>query len=102
VTVRARFVLGLLLYLTLDLSMASMPGAFVFEADASIESVQMSRARVLADATIASVPARAREALVAQVDVRPSPRPVPPMPVRRTYGSRAPAPEPSAASEDSH
>jgi hypothetical protein len=102
VTVGRRFVLVLLLYITLDLSMASMPGAFVFEADASIESVQMNRVRPLAEVTTASVPARDRETRVAEVEVKPLPRSVPRMPIRRTHGSRAPAPEPSEASEDSH
>lgn len=37
--------LGLLVYVTLDLSLPSMPGAFVFDAGDSVESVQMSRAR---------------------------------------------------------
>jgi hypothetical protein len=40
---------GLLIYVTLDLSLPAMPGAFVFEADESIESLQSARGRVISD-----------------------------------------------------
>jgi hypothetical protein len=39
--------LALLVYVTLDLSLPAMPGAFVFEADASVESVHSARGRVV-------------------------------------------------------
>ena len=38
-------VVAVLIYLALDLSLASMPGAFVFEAGDSVETVQRSRAQ---------------------------------------------------------
>jgi hypothetical protein len=38
---------GLLVYVTLDLSLPAMPGAFVFEADDSVESVHSARGRVV-------------------------------------------------------
>jgi len=43
VNVGRRVLLTVLVYVTLDLSLASMPGAFVFDPDDSVESVQMTR-----------------------------------------------------------
>ena len=48
-------ILGILIYVTLDLSLPGMPGAFVFESDETIESVQSARARAAAD--VVGVPA---------------------------------------------
>jgi hypothetical protein len=45
VTVGRHLVLAILLYISLDQSIAWLPGAFVFEASGSVESVQMSRVR---------------------------------------------------------
>lgn len=42
---RHAFLLALLIYVTLDLSLAEMPGAFVFEPGDSVETVQGARAR---------------------------------------------------------
>jgi hypothetical protein len=100
---RSLFVV-MLLYLTLDLSLASMPGAFVFEADESVESLQMNRVRPLAEPAIDSPRAGDAKVVVVQVGVRPRllPKPVPPMPIRKADGSRVPTAEPSAASEDPH
>jgi hypothetical protein len=55
--VRHRWPLGLaiLIYVTLDLSLPGMPGAFVFEPGDSVESVQGARARAAAD--LVAVPA---------------------------------------------
>ena len=39
----------MLVYITLDLSLASMPGAFVFEASESVETIKASRVRAAAD-----------------------------------------------------
>ena len=57
-----------LAYLTLDLSLASMPGAFVFEPDQSIETTQNGRARA-ADVLAGSVQPTG---LVAAVIAEPS------------------------------
>jgi hypothetical protein len=58
--VRARWPLlvGLLVYITLDLSLPSMPGAFVFDAEDSVESVQLSRSRDAGEAGPSPAPAR--------------------------------------------
>ncbi len=48
-------VLGILLYVTLDLSMASMPGAFVFDAAQSVESPHGGRVGRAADSIIRAV-----------------------------------------------
>jgi hypothetical protein len=45
VTLRRSVLCALLLYVTLDLSLPAMPGAFVFDAGESVESVQPSRSR---------------------------------------------------------
>jgi hypothetical protein len=41
--------LGVLLYVSLDLSMPMMPGAFVFDAGGSVESLQTPRGRLAAE-----------------------------------------------------
>jgi hypothetical protein len=46
-----------LLYLTLDLSLAIMPGAFVFEPAESVESVQTSRGRTASESIAVPPPA---------------------------------------------
>lgn len=51
---RWQLVLAILVYVTLDLSLAEMPGAFVFEPGASVESIQGARARAAADVVAAS------------------------------------------------
>jgi hypothetical protein len=55
---RRVFVLAILIYVTLDLSLPAMPGAFVFEPEDSAESTQV-RARAAAE-TVA-LPALARD-----------------------------------------
>ena len=55
---RRALVLAVLVYVTLDLSLAGMPGAFVFEPAASAESTQV-RARAAAEAV--ALPALARD-----------------------------------------
>ena len=104
-TVRRHLVLAILVYVTLDLSMASMPGAFVFEAGESVETIQMSRVRHVEASGPVLAPARDRKpVIVDDVDVRqpPVPRPVRTAPLRRGDGSPPSTPEPSALSEDSH
>jgi hypothetical protein len=104
VTGARQLVLAILVYLTLDLSLASMPGAFVFEADDSVETVRMSRGRPLAPVAIESLPARDPKPLVARLDVTPRvvPRRVHPAPIRTGEGSRAPTSGLPAVSEDPH
>jgi hypothetical protein len=48
---------ALLVYVTLDLSSPAMPGAFVFEADDSVESVHAGRGRSVAYVVLLSRPA---------------------------------------------
>jgi hypothetical protein len=63
---RRAAVIALLIYLCLDLSLPSMPGAFVFDVGASVESTQDARPRVTAQpdpairppSNVASVPSR--------------------------------------------
>jgi len=101
-----RLLFVVLIYIALDLSLASMPGAFVFDPDDSIESVQMSRSRDVAGVVTALVPARDPGAVVArQVAVRPRfvPMPsIPGMPLRTGDGPRTATPEPAPPSEDPH
>jgi hypothetical protein len=61
---RWQLVLAILLYVTLDLSLAGMPGAFVFESGDSVESVHGSGARARAAADVAVLPAEAGSRLV--------------------------------------
>jgi hypothetical protein len=63
--------LAILVYVTLDLSLAGMPGAFVFDAADSVESVHRPRAR--GAATLVAVPA------TAVAISPPMPLPSPPM-----------------------
>ncbi|MGH7399813.1 MAG: hypothetical protein ACRELW_20030 [Candidatus Rokuibacteriota bacterium] len=54
---RPALLLAILIYLTLDLSLAAMPGAFVFEPDESVESTRI-RARAAAESVVLLVPPR--------------------------------------------
>jgi hypothetical protein len=56
-----RVLLAVLVYVTLDLSLPSMPGAFVFDPAESVESAQMSRGRMAAD--VVPLPAISRAGL---------------------------------------
>lgn len=58
---RPALLLAILLYVTLDLSLPAMPGAFVFDSSDSVESVHI-RARAALE--IAVLPASARDAFV--------------------------------------
>jgi hypothetical protein len=57
---RSALFVAILVYVTLDLSLPAMPGAFVFDPGESVESVQHTRARAAAEAVI--LPAAARDA----------------------------------------
>jgi len=59
---RPAFLLAILTYVTLDLSLAMMPGAFQFEPADSVETIQISRAR--AAARVVVLPAVPGNALV--------------------------------------
>jgi hypothetical protein len=104
VTHRPTLLLAVLIYVTLDLSLPTMPGAFVFEPSESVESTQ-SRARTAAE-TVA-LPAAAHAAFVWSQPLEVRDRPTPPDSVERRRGlgvgwrahaSRDPAPP----SEDPH
>ena len=104
-TVSRRVVLLIVLYITVDLSFASVPGAFVFEAGESIETLQMGRGRHVAPTGPAVVPPRERtSAVVVDIDLRPSivPRAIRALPLDRGHGSPASSSEPPPLSEDSH
>src|SRR5262245_50502967 len=73
-------VLAILLYVTLDLSCAAMPGAFVFDATESIEGAQ-GRARVTSERVGLVMPMR-NPAVLAAVFARSEP-PRPPEHVER-------------------
>src|SRR5260370_8252541 len=49
---RRVLIVALLVYVTLDLSIPAMPGAFGFDPDDSVESVYQTRARAAAEAAI--------------------------------------------------
>jgi hypothetical protein len=68
---RQTLVVAILFYVTLDLSLAAMPGAFVFEPADSIESAHAARAH--RTGPLVSVPASAGDTAVTL-----SPRPVAP------------------------
>jgi len=57
--------MAFLVYLALDLSVASMPGAFVFEPDDSVEGVRMSRVQEAAETIASPAPAPDPQALPA-------------------------------------
>ncbi|MGH7373833.1 MAG: hypothetical protein ACREJY_06360 [Candidatus Rokuibacteriota bacterium] len=103
---RPAFLLAILIYVTLDLSLAMMPGAFQFESSDSVETIQIGRARVAA--RVAVLPAAPRNALVwSQVPAESRDRWAPPDRVERhgpavmTWSSRA-SRAPTSTSEDPH
>jgi hypothetical protein len=57
-TGRRGLLLALFIYVTLDLSLPGMPGAFVFEPGDSVESIQVSRSRGAAEVVGAPTPVR--------------------------------------------
>jgi len=105
VTHRPTLLLAVLVYVTLDLSLPAMPGAFVFEAAESVESTR-SRARSAAEAVV--LPAAARAAFVRsrpQLEVKDRLTSTESVARRRdpVMGWRAHAPhDPAPPSEDPH
>jgi hypothetical protein len=71
----SRQLVGLILiYITLDLSVASMPGAFVFDAGDSVETVHRSRTEAPARALSTLAPARSlRDVVTVVAEVTPKP-----------------------------
>jgi hypothetical protein len=106
VTHRRLLVLAILVYVTLDLSLAGMPGAFVFESADSAEGTHL-RSRAAADSV--APPALARGPASApfrmSLDVKARLAPVGPADhrARLLVGRRAPtALDPAPSSEDPH
>ena len=97
--------LALLLYVTLDLSVPAIPGAFVFDAADSVESTQIHRLRGVAE--VAVLPSPAREAFLApepRVDRRDRPVPRHPVALGHPGARRLPRAtlDPASPSEDPH
>ena len=102
VHVRPSLLLAILLYVTLDLCLPGMPGAFVFDAGDSVESVQRNEGGAGADAITKPVaiadgmPAvpRPAERVVPGVPVPRSRRPPPVRPPRTSLESPPPSEDP--------
>ena len=105
VKIRPALLIAILLYITLDLSLPAMPGAFVFSPADSVESLQI-RARAAVEILTLPAPVRDSSALseLARDDAdRPMPaeriaRERDPVPIARSRVRRDPAP----SSEDPH
>jgi hypothetical protein len=97
--------LAVLVYVTLDLSLAAMPGAFVFSLEDSAESTR-TRARSAGEAISPPPPAQAPGlvALLAPADAVTAPPALVDPPPIRLIESRTPHAPPHAAppSEDPH
>ena len=101
VRVQRHFVGLILFYVALDLSLAWMPGAFVFEAGKSVDSIQMSRVRQVVEIETA------REATPAVIETGSvGLRPIAQPPVRRPHRHRGPhsvrTTAPTPPSKDPH
>jgi hypothetical protein len=70
--IRRPFLFAVLIYVTLDLSLPEMPGAFVFDPAGSVESVEVVRGRVASEAVVLPAPATRTflEGHVPQSDLR--------------------------------
>ena len=101
-----RLFVGVLIYLALDLSLASMPGAFVFEPAESVEGVRMTRAQEAADRIASPTPAQGpRALLLPEITARWSFVPAPSIPrvlLHVRTGARYESPEATPSSEDPH
>src|SRR5258708_13489527 len=101
---RRVLIVALLVYVTLDLSIPAMPGAFGFDPDDSVESVYQTRARAAAEAAI---PPASGAAVFVLSEVPPDtgrrPAPVGPAPGRARPSPRSPpSAEPPPPSYDPH
>jgi hypothetical protein len=74
---RRRLLLAILVYITLDLSLAAMPGAFVFDAAQSVESPHSGRGRGTAEILVRAVMAVDSSVPCASAPVVTSPSPAP-------------------------
>lgn len=103
---RPALLLTILIYVTLDLSLPTMPGAFVFDPADSVESIQSTRARAAAEVVILSVtgggavlwsrrPPESTDRVTPASQVERRGHPV------KTWSSRAPL-DPAPPSEDPH
>ena len=103
---RRLFLVVVLVYLGLDLCLADMPGAFVFDADGSVDSISLVRARP--DARVVAVPAPSPESLLlrpqAGSEVTPRPASTAGRPAPRVTSQCLPraACASSSPSEDPH
>ena len=105
-TVRPRLLVAIVVYLSLDVALPSMPGAFVFAVADSVETVQRTRTRGAEGVPVALAPTLYLPSVPARLTgIRREPGPtrdVPRVSPRVSKPSRAPAPEPAASSEDPH
>jgi len=97
---------GILIYVALDLSLASMPGAFVFEPADSVEGVRMSHAQEAADRIAPPTPTQDPKApippeLTARSSFVRAPS-IPPVLLHMRTGTRYESPEATPSSEDPH
>jgi hypothetical protein len=82
VTVWRPLILAILVYLALDLSVAWMPGAFVFDADGTVESIRTDTVQEISDTIAMPAPALGHDRRRPERSVRRtivttlSPRPV--------------------------
>ncbi len=83
---RRRLLLPILVYITLDLSLAAMPGAFVFDAAQSVESPHSGRGRGTAEILVRAAVAVDSSVRCASAPVVTSP---PPTPTTRAARGRA-------------
>ena len=102
-----RLVVLILIYIALDLSLPAMPGAFVFDAAESVESVQRSRAQDVASAAPGSMIAQDRRESATVDGMTPmkpavETRRLMPLPMRPTPGRQGTPSEAPPPSEDSH
>jgi hypothetical protein len=67
---------ALLVYVSLDLSLPGMPGAFVFEPTESVESAQMNRWRAIGDVVPLAAPLPSSFATPPQIDDGDASRPI--------------------------
>lgn len=96
-------VLALLVYVALDLSIPTMPGAFGFDPDDSIESVYQTRARAAAEAVIHPASGAAAFLLSAlPPDSGRRPVPIDPARARPRSSRRSAASDDPPPSEDPH
>jgi hypothetical protein len=102
---RPALLVAVLLYVTLDLSLPAMPGAFVFDPADSIESIQAGRGRAATEVVMPHVPSGDAVLPSRRPEINDRRTPTPPVERRGrpfvSYLSRASS-DPPSSSEDSH